>query len=193
MTTRATRFHATASQTVGPYYHFGLPEIPILPSDDIPGERITLAGQVLDGNGDFINDCMLEIWQANNRGKYDHPEDDQDKQTTPGFKGFGRQFVNPEGRFEWITLKPGPVAWMTSGQQAPHINVSVFARGVLKRMATRVYLGDDPGLGDDPVLNLVGDAARRETLIAKPDPGTPGRYTWNITLQGEGETVFLDI
>lgn len=190
--------HATASQTVGPYYHFGLPEIPILPSEDIQGERITLTGQVLDGSGAFINDCMLEIWQSNNRGKYDHPEDDQDKQTTPGFKGFGRQFVDAEGRFEWTTLRPGPVPWIEEGQQAPHINVSVFARGVLKRMATRVYFGGDPANDEDPVLQRIAEPARRETLIARPDPSQPGRYSWNIVLQGakEGdgaETVFFDI
>ncbi len=183
----------TSSQTVGPYFHFGLRQIPLLASDDIPGDRITISGRVLDGQGDVVADCMIETWQANARGKYDHPEDDQDRQTTPGFNGFGRLFVNNEGMFDITTIKPGAVRWMESGEQAPHINVSVFARGVLKRMATRVYFGDEPGNAEDPVLRSIGDAERAGTLIAQPVDGKPGAYTWDIVLKGDRETVFFEV
>jgi protocatechuate 3,4-dioxygenase alpha subunit len=183
----------TSSQTVGPYFHFGLNQIAVLSSGDVPGEKITITGVVFDGAGDVVNDAMIEIWQANDRGKYDHPEDDQDRQTTPGFTGFGRVFVNGDGGFEIKTIKPGQVAWMESGQQAPHINISVFARGVLRRMATRIYFADDPANGDDPVLKLIGGAGRGNTLLAQPVPGQPGAYTWNIVLKGEQETVFFEV
>lgn len=183
----------TASQTIGPYYLNGLPEIPILATDDIPGDRISITGTVFDGGGEIVSDTMIEIWQANSRGKYDHPEDDQDRQTTPGFKGFGRVFVDGEAKFDLQTIKPGAVAWMDSGNQAPHINVSVFARGVLRRMATRIYFADEPANAEDPVLNLIKDEARRSTLLAQPVPDKAGSYTWDIILQGDGETVFFEI
>ena len=183
----------TSSQTVGPFFHFGLKPIPVLSSEDIAGERITITGALLDGAGARINDAMIEIWQANSRGKYNHPEDDQDLQTTAGFTGFGRVFLDAEGGFEIKTIKPGPVAWPESGQQAPHINISVFARGVLRRMATRVYFAGEPANDEDPVLNLIGEPSRRNTLLAQPAPGQPGAYIWNIVLKGEGETVFFEV
>ncbi|MEE8434110.1 MAG: protocatechuate 3,4-dioxygenase subunit alpha [bacterium] len=183
----------TSSQTVGPFFHFGLKPIFLLSAGDIPGEKITIAGALLDGTGAPVNDAMIEIWQANSRGKYDHPEDDQDRQTTPGFNGFGRVFVNGDGGFEIKTIKPGPVAWLDSGQQAPHINISVFARGVLRRMATRIYFADDPATRGDPVLNLIDEPDRRKTLLAQPVEGRTGAYTWNIVLKGEQETVFFEV
>lgn len=183
----------TPSQTVGPYLHLGLAPVHLLPSPDIPGERVTLTGRVLDGTGTPVNDGMIELWQANSRGKYDHPEDDQDKQTTPGFSGFGRVYTDGRGGFSVETIKPGPVPWIEGGEQAPHINVSVFARGVLKRLATRVYFADEPATAHDPVLARIADEARRETLIAQPDPRTGGAYLWNIVLQGAHETVFFDL
>ncbi|MCH8077949.1 MAG: protocatechuate 3,4-dioxygenase subunit alpha [SAR324 cluster bacterium] len=183
----------TSSQTVGPFFHFGLKPIAVLSSEDIPGEKITITGAVLDGTGARVNDAMIEIWQANSRGKYDHPEDQQDRQTTPGFTGFGRVFVNGDGGFEIKTIKPGPVDWLEPGQQAPHINISLFARGVLRRMATRIYFADDPATGGDPVLNLIDGPGRRNTLLAQPVDGRPGAYTWNIVLKGEQETVFFEV
>jgi len=183
----------TASQTVGPFFHFGLKPIPLLAAEDIAGEKISISGAMLDGTGARVNDAMIEIWQANSRGKYDHPEDDQDRQTTPGFNGFGRVFVDDGGGFGIKTIKPGPVAWRESGQQAPHLNISVFARGVVRRMATRIYFADDPAIGEDPVLGLIEDSTRRKTLLAQPVPGKPGAYTWNIVLKGERETVFFEV
>lgn len=183
----------TPQQTVGPYFSFGLRVIPVLPSQDIPGERVAITGRVLDGQGQPVSDAVIEVWQANSRGKYDHPEDDQDKQTTPGFTGFGRLFTDPRGGFRLETIKPGPVPWIEGGQQAPHINVSVFARGLLRHLATRVYFADEPATATDPVLALIADDARRDTLLAQPDPREPGVYLWNVVLKGERETVFFDL
>ena len=200
----------TPSQTVGPYLKMVLEEVAPLGSQDVPGERITITGRLLDGEGKGVNDGMIETWQANARGKYAHPEDFQDKQTTPGFTGFGRVWTDPEGGFRFETIKPGPVPWNdvapwndagpwkdtaprnNSDNQAPHIVVSVFARGLLKHLVTRIYFQDDPLLADDPVLKSVKVAARRETLLAVPDSGNPGAYLWDIVLQGPRETVFFD-
>ena len=188
----------TPSQTVGPYLKIGLEEIAPLGRQDVPGERITISGRLLDGEGNAVNDGMIETWQANARGKYAHPEDFQDKQTTPGFTGFGRVWTDPEGGFRVETIKPGPVPWNNavprndSATQAPHIVVSVFARGLLKHLVTRIYFKDDPLLANDPVLKTVTDAARRETLLAVPFSGSPGAYHWDIVLQGPRETVFFD-
>ena len=189
----------TPSQTVGPYYRLGFGPIPAVSGPQIPGERVTIVGRLLDGDGAPIPDGMLETWQANARGKYDHPEDWQDKQTTPGFSGFGRWIPAKDGTFRIETLRPGAVPYPGTdserrGQaQAPHLIVTVFSRGLLKHVITRIYFEGDPMLGSDPVLKLVKDAARRDTLIAKADPANPGTYRWDVRLQGAGETVFFDI
>ncbi len=188
----------TPSQTVGPYLKMVLEEVAPLARQDIPGERVTISGRLLDGEGKGVGDGMIETWQANARGKYAHPEDFQDKQTTPGFTGFGRVWTNPEGGFRFETIKPGAVPWNNSvprnnsANQAPHIVVSVFARGLLKHLVTRIYFQGDPLLADDPVLKTMKEAARRETLLAVPDSGNPGAYLWDIVLQGPRETVFFD-
>lgn len=188
----------TPSQTVGPFLKIVLEEVAPLAGQDIPGERITISGRLLDGEGKGVNDGMIETWQANARGKYAHPEDFQDKQTTPGFTGFGRVWTDPEGGFRFETIKPGPVPWNNSvprnnsANQAPHIVVSIFARGLLKHLVTRIYFQGDPLLADDPVLKTMKEAARRETLLAVPDSGNPGAYLWDIVLQGPRETVFFD-
>lgn len=191
----------TPSQTIGPYLHLGLPPVQPLAGGDIPGERITLRGRVLDGHGEPVSDGLLETWQANDRGKYAHPDDWQDKQTTPGFTGFGRVYTGTDGGFRIDTIRPGAVPWPGTDsaegsggrQQAPHIVVCFFARGLLRHVVTRVYFGDDPATADDPVLERIGDAARRATLLAQPDGGTGGSYTWDIVLQGANETVFFDV
>jgi protocatechuate 3,4-dioxygenase, alpha subunit len=189
----------TPSQTVGPFFAVGFGAIPPLSSADIPGERVTVTGRLLDGAGAPIPDGMLEIWQANPRGKYAHPEDWQDKQITPGFTGYGRMLTDKEGTFRFETLRPGAVPWPgtdsrageRNGVQAPHIVVAVFSRGLLKHLFTRIYFGDDPQVAADPVLALVKDPARRQTLVAKPEQS--GHYRWDIVLQGPGETVFFDV
>ncbi len=182
----------TASQTVGPFFHRGVVPIPPLSAPEIPGERIVIGGRLLDGAGAGVGDGLLETWQANGRGKYAHPADGQDKQTTPGFTGFGRTFTGKDGSFRIETIRPGAVPWLEAGQQAPHINVLVFARGLLRHLVTRMYFHGDPLLAADPVLQLVRDAKRRETLLARQDASPPGAYRWDIVLQGARETVFFD-
>lgn len=190
----------TPSQTVGPYYRIGFGPVPALTRPDIPGERVTITGRLLDGHGDPVPDGMLETWQANARGKYDHPEDWQDKQTTPGFSGFGRWIPGKDGTFVIETIRPGSVPYPGTDpngrgrkEQAPHLVVTVFSRGLLKHLITRVYFEDDPALAKDPVLRLVKDEARRQTLIAKRNSAQPGAYHWDVRLQGPGETVFFDV
>ena len=184
---------ATTSQTVGPFFRLGWER---LYRDDLTtpatqGERITLGGRVLDGDGVPVPDAVLEVWQANSYGKYLHPEDGQDKPSDPGFHGFGRVATNAGGEFRLTTVKPGPVPGPDGTPQAPHLLVLVFMRGLLKHLVTRIYFPDDPRNANDPVLNLV-DSSRRQTLIARPIGGSLGRLHWDVILQGPNETVFFD-
>jgi protocatechuate 3,4-dioxygenase, alpha subunit len=171
----------TASQTVGPYLHIGLAWLTIdrLVPADSPDKHVTISGQVLDGDGQPVTDALVEIWQANAAGQYGHPD----------FLGFGRVPTNADGRFEFEMVKPGLVADPEGGQQAPHLLVSVFMRGLLKRLVTRIYFPDEPRNTDDFVLRQV-PAERRNTLVARQL--APGKLQWNVVLQGEGETVFFD-
>lgn len=183
---------ATTSQTVGPFFQIGFQRLCCadLSAPGVAGEKIVLEGAVLDGDGVPVPDAVLEIWQANAHGKYAHPEDSQDKPIEPAFKGFGRIATDASGRFRFATIKPGAVPGLHGTTQAPHLQVSVFMRGLLKRLVTRVYFPDDPRHANDPVLELV-DPARRATLIAKVAPGA-GSLHWDVILQGPDETVFFD-
>jgi protocatechuate 3,4-dioxygenase alpha subunit len=185
---------ATTSQTVGPYFKIGLRWLnrDNLVGEGVSGERVTIQGRVFDGDGVPVPDAILEIWQANTHGKYDHPEDTQQKPLEPGFKGYGRVPVTALGVFRFATIKPGPVPGPEGSEQAPHLLVSVFMRGVLRRMVTRIYFPDEPRNAADFILNLV-EPARRSTLIAKKSAGTPGTLEWNVVLQGPEETVFFDL
>jgi protocatechuate 3,4-dioxygenase, alpha subunit len=184
---------ATTSQTVGPFFQIGFARgcCADLAPVGVAGERIVLEGVVLDGDAAPVPDAILEIWQANAQGKYAHPEDQQNKAVDPGFKGYGRIATDQKGRFCFTTIKPGPVPGPHGVPQAPHLVVSVFMRGLLKRLVTRIYFPDDPRNGDDAVLNLV-PPARRNTLIARRVPEASGKLHWNVILQGTRETVFLD-
>ena len=147
-----------------------------------------------DGDGAPIPDALLEIWQANAAGKYDHPEDTQDKPLDKKFRGFGRAATNAEGIYRFTTIKPGPVPGRGNALQAPHINVTVFARGLLKHLTTRLYFADEAAANEtDPVLNAIDDAAARKTLIADKANGAAIGYRFDIVLQGKGETVFFEI
>ena len=161
----------TPSQTVGPFFGVGLPyegSEKIVPPDH-PG-AIRIEGQVLDGKGDPVPDALLELWQ-------------------PGL-GFGRQRTDPEGAFNFVAAKPPAVASPDGMPQAPHLNVTVFARGLLRHLVTRIYFPDEPAANErDAVLNLV-DPARRHTLIARAE-GKVLRF--DIRLQGDEETVFFVI
>jgi protocatechuate 3,4-dioxygenase alpha subunit len=180
----------TASQTVGPYLHIGLVRLTIerVAAPGCPGQHLTVAGRVLDGDGQPVPDALVEIWQADAHGRYVHPED-VGKAPLSGFRGFGRVPTDAEGRFRFYTIKPGPVADTLGGLQAPHLLVSVFMRGLLKRLVTRMYFPDEPRNADDQVLRLV-PAERHGTLVARRIG--EDELEWNIVLQGAGETVFFD-
>lgn len=184
---------ATTSQTVGPFFRIGFEPLcrADLTAPGIAGARIVLEGRVLDGDGVPVPDAVLEIWQANAHGKYAHPDDRQDKPLDPAFKGYGRVLTDEGGRFRLTTIKPGPVPGPHGTTQAPHLAVSIFMRGLLKRLVTRVYFPDDLYLRDDSVLKLV-NPERRETLLAKAGPGGTGSLHWDVILQGPRETVFFD-
>ena len=181
----------TASQTVGPYLHIGLTWLVTdnLVGEGVTGERVTIAGRVLDGDGKPVDDALVEIWQANAHGRYDHPDDTRNVPLEPGFKGFGRVATDAAGRFRFATITPGPVPAPEGGMQAPHINVTIFMRGMLKQLRTRIYFPNEAANASDPVLARV-PAARRETLIARPLGD--GALEWNVDLQGPDETVFFD-
>ena len=181
----------TPSQTIGPFY-FGTVTNAYrqdLAVAGVAGERIEIALTLHDAAGAIVPDGLLEIWQANSHGRYNHPEDRRNLPLDPGFEGFGRASTDTTGCARFSTVKPGRVPWPAGGLQAAHINISVFARGVLNRLATRLYFEGDEALADDPVLKLV-DPARRTTLIATRN----GDGVWRlpIHLGGPNETVFFD-
>jgi protocatechuate 3,4-dioxygenase alpha subunit len=182
----------TPSQTVGPFFDFGL-EIKggeIVASEAADGIHITVEGVLRDGAGDPGPDAMIEVWQANAAGKYRHPADDGRAPLDPSCDGFGRVPTTPEGRFKFKTVKPGRVPGPEGTTQAPHLLVSVLARGILTRLATRIYFEDESTNADDPVLSLVPED-RRQTLVARRGEGM--QYSFDIVLQGPGETVFFDV
>jgi protocatechuate 3,4-dioxygenase alpha subunit len=185
---------ATTSQTVGPYFSIGLTRLnkDNLAGPGVSGERVSISGRVLDADGIGVPDALLEIWQANSHGKYTHPEDKQDKPLDPNFHGYGRIPTDSTGAFRFTTIKPGPVPGPDGKPQAPHIAVSVFTRGLLRRLVTRIYFPDEAANAGDFVFNLV-EPARRGTLIAKKIAGQSGTLEWNVILQGADETVFFDI
>src|SRR4051812_41612865 len=145
---------ATTSQTVGPFFKVGLEWLNIadLASAGVAGDRVTIQGHLFDGDNEPVPDAFLEIWQANAYGKYPHPEDWQDKRIEPGFLGFGRVPTNSKGIFLFTTIKPGPVPGPNGMKQAPHLVISIFMRGLLKRLVTRMYFPDEAGNTADPIL-----------------------------------------
>jgi len=160
----------TPSQTVGPYLHIGLLESRELVARDAPG-AMRIHGVVLDGAGEPVPDALIELWDA--------------------FGAFGRSDTRADGHFELVAAKPASVPWPEGGLQAPHLDVGVFARGLLKRVVTRLYFPDEvEANAADPVLAAV-HPARRETLVAVPDG--PGAIRFDIRRQGEGETVFFGL
>jgi protocatechuate 3,4-dioxygenase, alpha subunit len=182
----------TPSQTVGPFFGLGFEQFNAeeIAPPGLAGERVTISGRVLDGDGAPVPDAVIEIWQANAEGKYAHPEDKQSKTPQKEFLGYGRVPTNDDGEFRFATVKPGRVPGPDGKLQAPHLEVSIFMRGLLKRLVTRIYFPEDAGNAEDFVLNLV-ERARRETLIARAR-GDGKKLEWNVILQGEGETVFFD-
>lgn len=199
----------TASQTAGPYVHIGLaPHAAgfhifeknfshVLTNSHTEGERIVIEGRVIDGSGTPVRDVLLEIWQANAAGRYNHPADlQQEKALDPDFRGWGRtcsDFDSGVWRFE--TIKPGPVTGRDGRMMAPHVNLWIVARGINIGLNTRMYFADEQAANEkDPVLNLIEWEVRRNTLIAtREQRGDETVYRFDIYLQGEKETVFFDV
>jgi protocatechuate 3,4-dioxygenase alpha subunit len=188
----------TPSQTVGPFLHIGLAPAPygvrevfspVVAAAGMPGPHIRIEGRVIDGDGNVLPDAMVEIWQADQEGRYAHPADGRPLKSN-SFRGFGRCPTDKDGGFRFETVKPGTVTGPNGTMQAPHINVAIFARGILKRLFTRIYFAGDPANANDPILALV-PADRRHTLMAKPG-GSPNVFRFDIRIQGGDETVFFD-
>jgi protocatechuate 3,4-dioxygenase, alpha subunit len=199
---RTTVKGITPSQTVGPFFAYGLTSngkydwndafTNNLVTSDTSGERIRVQGRVLDGDGQPLPDAMLEIWQADVQGRFADP---QDKRALPNsaFRGFGRCGTDANGGYAFDTIKPGSVPDPDGKPQAPHILLAIFARGMLLQLYTRIYLDGESANAADPVLALV-PADRRVTLIAARQPGSGNAvYHLDIHLQGDNETVFFDV
>ena len=184
------------SQTVGPFFNFGLTTnhaLGIMAPDSAAGEHITLIFRVIDGDGTPTpGDSMIELWQADSQGRYQHPLDPRFADADKHFCGFGRLETDPNGVCVFETVKPGRVTNLDGSAQAPHINVTLFARGLGKPLRTRVYFAGESANADDPVLTLI-PPPRRDTLLAKPVSGQAGAWAVEIHLQGEAETVFFDL
>ena len=191
-----TELGITASQTVGPFLTIALQKEGqeyVVP--ETTEGAIKLHGYVFDGEGQPVPDAVIEIWQANVYGKYDHPEDISEADLVKEFSGFGRSCTDENGHFFFVTVKPGRVAGLGNTLQAPHVAVNVLARGMLKQQVTRMYFSDErTANSEDPVLNKIDDEMVRGTLIAElsANKGVP-TYKFDIHLQGELETVFFDL
>jgi protocatechuate 3,4-dioxygenase alpha subunit len=184
----AERLLATPSQTVGPFFEFGLlrPPQPEVVPPGTPG-AVWIEGVVYDGQGLPVPDAMIETWQADPSGCFPDP----DSRDPEPFRGFARCGTDAEGWYRILTVKPGSVPWVDGRPQAPHLDVSVFARGLLHRLVTRIYFPDEAEANAaDPVLHSIEDPAVRQTLIAGE---ADGRLRFDIRLQGDGETCFFQI
>ncbi|MDN0075149.1 protocatechuate 3,4-dioxygenase subunit alpha [Crenobacter sp. SG2303] len=198
----------TASQTAGPYVHIGLAPHQagfdifennfgnVLVGPGTKGERIRIEGRVIDGSGTPLRDVLLEIWQANAAGRYNHPADKQDKPLDDDFRGWGRACSNFEtGVYSFETVKPGAVMGRNGRLMAPHVNLWIVARGINIGLNTRIYFSDEVDANaKDPVLNLIEWEVRRKTLIAqREERGGEVVYRFDVHIQGDNETVFFDI
>ena len=177
----------TPAQTVGPFLSLGLtwPDGPCVVDPSTPG-AIRVGGRLLDGQGHAVGDGLIETWQADPHGRFPQPGDD-----ASAFRGFGRCLTDASGAWEIVTLKPAPLAAAGGATEAPHLDVSVFARGLLHRLVTRIYFADEAAANAaDPVLAALPDDAARATLLARP---VDGGYGFDIHLQGHHETVFFTL
>jgi protocatechuate 3,4-dioxygenase alpha subunit len=192
----------TPSQTVGPYFKYGLTPngeyawndafTGNLVTPDTSGERIRIEGKVYDGDGKIVPDCMLEIWQADAQGRFNDPQDKR-AQPNSSFRGFGRVGTDKDGGYAFDTIKPGSVPDPDGKPQAPHILLAVFARGMLLHLYTRIYFSGEAANAADPVLALV-PLDRRATLIAEQaNCNGNAVYRLDIHLQGDKETVFFEV
>jgi protocatechuate 3,4-dioxygenase, alpha subunit len=171
------RLAATPSQTVGPFFSLGMHTVDV--AIEPGGERLTIQGRVLDGDGEGVNDAVIETWQADSAGHY------ADRSS----RGWGRAVTDSSGRFRFSTTKPGRLAGVGDLVHAPHIAVTIFARGLLRHLVTRIYFPDEPSNASDHILGSVPDE-RRATLIARA--AGLNSFEWNVILQGKDETVFFE-
>lgn len=212
-----TLFGQTPSQTVGPFFHYGLPwkggadlvgksdmgaRPELFPEDHYVlnlssatgtpvGEVIEVTGHVIDGNGDVVPDAMIELWQANAAGRYASDDDTREEAPRdPHFIGFGRASTDVDGVYRFRTIRPGRVPGPGNSLQAPHLALSVFGRGLIKRLATRLYFADGEGNDVDPILNAVPEARRGVLVAQRKDDGS---WWLDIVLKGDNETVFFDL
>ncbi len=192
----------TPSQTVGPFFKYGLtPDgqydwndafTANLVTADASGERIRIEGRVFDGDGQPVPDCMLEIWQADAQGRFADPQD-QRALPNSAFRGFGRCGTDPNGAYAFDTIKPGIVPDPDGKPQAPHVLLAVFARGMLRHLYTRIYFGGEAANASDPVLALVPDERRATLTAARENGAGHAVYRLDLVLQGDNETVFFDV
>jgi protocatechuate 3,4-dioxygenase, alpha subunit len=198
----------TPSQTIGPFLAIVLPwpDGPDVVESGTP-DAIVITGRVLDGDGQPVADALVETWQADPDGRFNHPDDPRGAAAPvlAGFRGFGRSATDKHGSYRIVTLRPGALPGPDGGIEAPHLDVSVFARGLLDRVVTRIYLPDNgPANDSDPVLASISDPGRRATLIAVAEPGGSAEhagtaaagsasFSFDIRLQGQDETVFFDV
>ncbi|UFS74600.1 protocatechuate 3,4-dioxygenase subunit alpha [Tardiphaga sp. 37S4] len=189
----------TPSQTVGPFYAYGLTPngkyawndafTNNLLTPDVTGDKIRIEGVIYDGDGKVVPDAVLEIWQADAQGRFADPQDTRGLPNS-SFRGFGRSGTTDAGEYSFDTVKPGAVPGHDGKPQAPHIVMAVFGRGMTMQSMTRIYFEDEAATADDAVMNLV-PADRRATIIAKKT--ALGVYRFDIHLQGANETVFFDV
>jgi protocatechuate 3,4-dioxygenase alpha subunit len=182
---------ATTSQTVGPYFSIGLSyrNSPHICSSETEGEHIQISGQIFDGAGVPVTDAQIELWQADSFGRFAGTDINNLGAASAGFRGFARIPTDQQGAFHFYTIIPGSVPAPSGTLQAPHIVVILSMRGILKHLYTRIYFDNDPSNDTDPVL-LVVPEEQRATLIARAE--SPGKYIWNIHLQGNKETAFFE-
>jgi protocatechuate 3,4-dioxygenase alpha subunit len=189
-----SRIH-TPSQTVGPFFHLGFDRLHrnnLVPHGTPADHQITIHGKVCDAELAPVPDAVLEVWQADAHGEYPSRNLDP-REAASAFRGFGRIPTDDAGEFHFTTIKPGAVRDKEPGTlQAPHIVVTIFMRGLLRHLHTRIYFPGDAHNDADPVLHHVL-AARRSTLIAQTSSHAPHKFEWNVVLQGENETVFFDL
>ncbi len=195
----------SASQTAGPYVHIGLAPGAAgfrlydtelggdIAGPTAPGERVRVEGVVYDGLGAPVKDVLIEIWQADGNGIYPHPEDPCVAEVAPGFTGWGRVISDfDSGLWGFDTIKPGAVPGRMGRVQAPHLNLWIVSRGINIGLNTRMYFPEDADMqANDPILGSIEQRARVATLLATKIG--PGQYRFDIHLQGDGETVFMDI
>jgi protocatechuate 3,4-dioxygenase alpha subunit len=185
----------TPSATVGPFLHLGLTDkhsVTQLASADMNGERVSLRCRIFDAQNIPLNDAMIEIWQADSDGSYNHTDDPAAKASRSRFLGFGRAATNEHGFCDFETIKPGRVPAPNGNLQASHISVAIYARGLLLQLYTRIYFAGDPANDHDPVLALVPES-RRQTLLAQPDASRLSGWQFDIRLRGDNEMVFFDV